>query len=276
MGARRRDRTQPHGLGDPGDRRRARDALVGARLGPAAHDERGARPDGRERRPRGPGQQHLPVGAEPVDRIGTAGEAEGEQRRDDHGDRQTDEDTGGERRARRRGARRAGVPPVVRPIAASTWESSRRGARCLPTAWPMASSADGSHHPAAMSRPLRCSSTARWAPSTSVPVVSTSPRSTRGDSSEITLGASAGSCRSEPQDGADLGGVGQRSTAEVGAGHRERRRSTDRRRGRTAAGRCRPPRRRRARTRSKDSTDTRPSTGAASRSRTRTRRPPVR
>ena len=83
----------------------------------------------------------------------------------------------------------------MRPIAASTCESSRRGARCLPTACPTATSAAAATTPAAMSRPLRCSSTARWAPSTSVPVVSTSPRSTRRDSSEITLGASAGSCR---------------------------------------------------------------------------------
>ena len=195
MGARRRDRTQPHGLGDPGDRRRALGAVVGARLAPSAARRRrhtSRRPRARRR----PGRQHRPVGAEPVDGIGPAGESEREQRRRDDGDRHTDQDAGG---GGRRDGEEPGAPAVaagVRPIAASTCESSRRGARCLPTAWPTATSAGAATTAAAMSRPLRCSSAARWAPSHEraggLDVAPSRPAATAPRSRSA---ASAGSCR---------------------------------------------------------------------------------
>ena len=143
-----------------------------------------------------------------------------------------------------------------RPIDASTCESSRRGARCRPIAWAMASTPAAATTAAAMSRPMRCNSAARCAPCTSALVASTSPLSTSGDSSEMTAAASAGSRRCSHRMVPMLAPSGKSARDEPRARPPRARRSTDHRRGRTGAGRSRRRGRRRRVARSNDSSET--------------------
>ena len=156
-----------------------------------------------------------------MDGIGPAGKSEGEQRRRDHGDRHTDQDAGGGGR----GDREEPGAPACGRCEADRGEHVRvltAGREVPPERLPDGDECRRSHHTGCDEQAVALQLDGSLGPfderAGGLDVAPFDPpRQLRDHARGI-----GGVVQSEPQDGADLGGVGQRSTAEVGAGHRER------------------------------------------------------